>query len=46
MDTIENITLYGFYPIDAHWFLMGNHAYGLSATTSEHSVAMHVCYYF
>jgi hypothetical protein len=46
VDAIENITLYGFYTIDAHWFLTGNYAYGLSDTTSDHYVALRVGYYF
>ena len=46
VDAIENLSAYGFYSIDAHWFVTGSYAYGLNDTTSDHSLALWVGYYF
>ena len=46
VDAIENLSAYGFYSIDAHWFVTGNYAYGLSDTTSDNAFTLRVGYYF
>ncbi|WP_353661935.1 DUF3187 domain-containing protein [Hydrogenimonas sp. SS33] len=46
VEDIESLSLYGFYSIDAHWFLTGSYAYGLSDSTSDHYAALRLGYYF
>ncbi len=46
VDAIENISLYGFYSVDTHWFVTGSYAYGLNDATSDNYFALRVGYYF
>ncbi len=46
VDDIENISLYGFYSIDTHWFTTASYAYGLSDQTSDNYFSLRIGYYF
>lgn len=46
VEDIENVTLYGYYAIDNHWFMTAGYAYGLSDATSDHYYSLKVGYYF
>ncbi|SFP41022.1 porin [Hydrogenimonas thermophila] len=46
VETIKNISLYGFYSIDSNWFTTISYAKGLTDSTSDNYVELRVGYYF
>ncbi|NPA28863.1 MAG: DUF3187 domain-containing protein [Epsilonproteobacteria bacterium] len=46
VDATESLSLYGFYSVDAHWFVTGSYAYGLNDSTSDNYLALRLGYYF
>jgi len=46
VDAIENVSLYGYYSFDRHWFATASYAYGLSDATSDNDVSIRLGYYF
>jgi len=46
VDNIKNVSLYGYYSFDRHWFATASYAYGLSDTTSDNTVVLRLGYYF
>ena len=46
VEDIKNVTLYGYYAIDAHWFITGSYACGLSDATGDHYYSLRLGYYF
>lgn len=46
IDPIETLSLKGMFPIDTHWFMIGDYRYGLSDTASNHEAALRIGYAF
>ena len=46
IEPIKNISLYGYYSFDAHWFGTAGYALGLSDSASDNSLTLRLGYYF
>lgn len=46
VEPIKKVSAYGTIRFDSHWFLNGIYSYGLSDSTSDHTVDLRLGYYF
>jgi len=46
VDPIETLSAKVLFPLDTHWFMIGDYRYGLSDTASDHEAAVRIGYAF
>jgi predicted porin len=46
VENADTVSAYAYYSIDAHWFMNGSYAYGLSDSASDNALSIKLGYYF